>query len=153
MSDKITIDGLDGFRKLVGSTIGPSEPIEVTQDRIAAFCHAVENDEWTHFDEERCKQAGFGTTIAPGMLTQAYFPKLWFGLVDIRNVSRMLIVGSDRVRLIAPLKRGQRFTMSATVARVEERDNALGVFLDLAWTVVGETKPVAVATYVMRYNA
>lgn len=151
MADKVIIDGLDGFRKMVGKSIGPSDPIEVTQQRIESFCHAVDNDEWIHFDEERCRQAGYGTTIAPGMMTQAYFSKLWFSLVDIQNVPRMLFLGSDRVRLLAPLKKGQAFNMSATIARVEEKDNGIAVFLDCTWNVVGQEKPVTVATFVIRY--
>ena len=151
MADKVIIDGLDGFRKKVGKSIGPSDPIEVTQQRIESFCHAVDNDEWIHFDEERCRQAGYGTTIAPGMMTQAYFSKLWFGMVDIQNVPRMLFLGSDRERLLAPLKKGQAFNMSATIARVEEKDNGIAVFLDCTWNVVGQEKPVTVATFVIRY--
>lgn len=151
MAEKVVIDGLAGFRAMVGKTLGPSEPIEVTQQRIESFCHAVDNDEWIHFDEERCRQAGYGTTIAPGMMTQAYFSKLWFQLVDIRNVPRMLFLGSDRVRLLAPLKKGQAFTMSATIARVEEKDNGIAVYLDCTWNVIGQEKPVTVATFVIRY--
>lgn len=149
--EKTVIDGLDGFRKLVGKTIGPSRPVEVTQERIEAFCHAVDNDEWIHFDEERCRQAGYGTTIAPGMMTQAFFSKLWFEIVDIRDVPRMLFLGSDKVRLLAPLKKGQTFTMSATIARVEDKDNGIAVYLDCTWDVQGQTKPVTIATFIIRY--
>ena len=151
MAAKQIINGIDGFRSLVGQTIGPSDPIEVTQNRIESFCHAVDNDEWIHFDEARCREAGYGTTIAPGMLTQAYFSKLWFSLVDIQNVKRMLFLGSDRVRLLAPLKKGQLFTMSAKIANVEEKDNGIAVYLDCSWNVIGQEKPVTVATFVIRY--
>lgn len=149
--DKQVIDGIDGFRALVGKTIGPSRPLEVTQQRIEAFCHAVDNDEWIHFDEERCKAAGFGTTIAPGMMTQAFFSKLWFDMVEIRNVQRMLFLGSDKVRLLAPLKCGQAFSLSVTVARIEEKDNGIAAYLDCTWNVSGQDKPVTVATFIIRY--
>ena len=149
--EKQVIDGIEGFRALVGKTIGPSQPVGVTQERIEAFCKAVDNDEWIHFDAERCKSAGFGTTIAPGMMTQAFFSKLWFEMVDIRNVPRMLFLGSDKVRLLAPLKCGQAFTMSVTVARVEDKDNGIAAYLDCTWNVVGQEKPVTVATFIIRY--
>lgn len=151
MVTKQIIDGIEGFRSLVGQTIGPSDPVAVTQDRIEAFCHAVDNDEWIHFDEQKCIEAGYGTTIAPGMLTQAYFSKLWFSLVDIRNIERMLFLGSDRVRLLAPLKKGQLFTMSAKIASVEDKENGVAVHLECTWNVVGQDKPVTVATFVIRY--
>ncbi|MGV3655286.1 MAG: MaoC/PaaZ C-terminal domain-containing protein [Noviherbaspirillum sp.] len=150
-NEKQIISGLDGFRALVGKTIGPSRPVEVTQERIESFCRAVDNDEWIHFDAERCKEAGFGATIAPGMLTQAFFSKLWFDMVDIRDVPKMLFLGSDKVRLLAPLKCGQSFTMSVTVQRVEEKENGIAVYLDVTWNVVGQEKPVTVATFIIRY--
>src|SRR3546814_427169 len=145
------IDGIDGFKKCNGQQIGPSELVLVTQERIEAFCHAVDNDEWIHFDKERCVSAGFGNTIAPGLLTQAYFSKLWFDMVDIVNIPRMLFLGSDKVRLLAPLKCEQEFTMTVTVANVEDKDNGIAVYLSVVWNVIGQEKPVTIATFIIRY--
>ncbi len=150
-NDKVVINGLDGFRRMVGQSIGPSRPIELTQERIESFCRAVDNDEWFHFDKERCIAEGLGATIAPGMLTQAYFSKQWFEMVDIVDVSRMLLLGSDKVRLLAPLKCGQSFTMTATIARVEEKENGIAVYLDVVWQATGQERPIAVATFIIRY--
>jgi acyl dehydratase len=150
-AQKVVIDGLDGFRALVGKRVGTSAAVEVTQEKIEEFCRAVDNDEWIHWDIERCKKSPFGTTIAPGMFTQAYFSKLWFEMVDIRNIKNMLFMGSDRVRLLAPLKCGSKFTMTVDVAKVEERDKGIAVFYDVTWNVVGADKPVTVATFIIRY--
>lgn len=150
-SSKRVIDGLDGFRALVGKRIGTSEPVEVTQEKIEEFCRAVDNTEWIHWDLERCKKSSFGTTIAPGMYTQSYFSKLWFDMVEIVNVGNMLFLGSDRVRLLSPLKCGDRFTMSVDVANVEERENGIAVFYAVTWNVVGAEKPVTVAIFIVRY--
>ena len=150
-ASKVVIDGLNGFRALVGKRVGTSGPVEVTQAKIEEFCRAVDNDEWIHWDIERCKKSPFGTTIAPGMFTQTYFSKLWFDMVDIRNVKNMLFMGSDRVRLISPLKCGSKFTMTVDVAKVEEREKGIAVYYDVTWNVVGEEKPVTVAQFIIRY--
>src|SRR3546814_12552672 len=102
------------------------------------------SDLWIHFDKERCVSAGFGNTIAPGLLTQAYFSKLWFDMVDIVNIPRMLFLGSDKVRLLAPLKCEQEFTMTVTVANVEDKDNGIAVYLSEVWNVIGQEKPVTI---------
>src|SRR3546814_6687803 len=94
---KTVIDGIDGFKKLIGQQIGPSEPVRVTQERIEAFCHAVDNDDWIHFDKERCVSQGFGNTIDPGLLNQDYFYTIWFAMVDMCNNKRMIILGSEQV--------------------------------------------------------
>lgn len=151
MTTPTIIDGLDGFRALQGQTIGTSSPVLVTQDMIEGFCTAVGNTEWIHWDQERCRQSSFGTTIAPGLLAQSFFSKLWFDMVDIRGIPRMLFLGSDRVRLIAPLKCGDTFTMTTAVARVEERDNGIAVFLDLQWHANGGSQPFCIATFILRY--
>lgn len=151
LGTKVIIDGLNGFRGLAGKRVGVSAPVKVTQEKIEDFCRAVDNDEWIHWDVERCKKSPFGTTIAPGMMTQAYFSKLWFEMVDIRNIGTMLFLGTDRVRLLAPLKCGDEFTMSVDVEKVEEREKGIAVFYDVAWTVSGADKPVTVAKFIIRY--
>ncbi|MGB3273542.1 MAG: MaoC/PaaZ C-terminal domain-containing protein [Xanthobacteraceae bacterium] len=151
MTASIVIDGLSGFAPLEGTTLGTAGPIEITQDRIDQFCRSTENTEWIHWDEERCKASPFGTTIAPGMMAAALFPKLFFDLVEIRNVDTMLFQGSDRIRLLAPLVQGARLTQTVKVGRVEPRERGLSVSYDVTWNTVGSDKPIGVATFVVRY--
>ncbi|MBX3596682.1 MAG: MaoC family dehydratase N-terminal domain-containing protein [Rhizobiaceae bacterium] len=148
---KIVIDGLDGFRALKGAKLGPTPPITVTQAMIEQFCTSVQNEEWTHWDVERAKASPFGATIAPGMLTPAYFPKLWFDLVDLRNIDTMLLMGSDRIRLLSPLKCGSQFTMTAEIREVEEREKGIAVHIDATFNVVGQERPVSVTNFIIRY--
>jgi len=152
-NDKLVIDGLDGFRALVGQTVGPSDPVEVTRERIENFCRAVDNDEWTHWDMERARASRFGTLIAPAMFTASYFPRLSFDMIEIRNIETFLIQGAEGIRLFAPLKCGDKFTMSFTFERVEERANGIAVFYDASYTLLGADKPLALATFIIRYLA
>ena len=146
---KRVIDGLDGFRALVGETIGTSGLVEVTQQRIEQFCESVDNDEWIHWDVERCKASPFGNTIAPSMFTLAYFSKLFFEMVEIENVPNMLFLGSDRVRLLAPLVCGEKFNI--TVKRVEEKKNGINAFYESTWNVEGKDNPIAIGIFIIRY--
>ena len=149
--DKLTIDGLGGLRALAGKTLGTSQPVRVTQARIEEFCRSVDNDEWIHWDVERCKASPFGNTIAPSMFTLAYFSKLYFEMVEIRNIPNMLFLGSDRVRLLAPLVCDQEFTITVKVDRIEEKKNGINVMYDVAWNVVGNDDPIAVGLFIIRY--
>jgi len=149
--EKVIIDGIDGFRALKGKTLGPTPPEILTQETIEQFCSAVKNDEWTNWDVERAKASHFGATIAPGMLTPAYFPKMWFDLVDIRNIDVMLLNGSDRIRLLSPLKCGAEFTMTATIRDVEDKEKGIAVHIDATFHVVGQERPVSVLNFIIRY--
>ena len=148
---KRVIDGLDGFRALVGETIGTSGLVEVTQQRIEQFCESVDNDEWIHWDVERCKASPFGNTIAPSMYTLAYFSKLFFEMVEIENVPNMLFLGSDRVRLLAPLVCGEKFNITVKLDRVEEKKNGINAFYESTWNVEGKEAPIAIGLFIIRY--
>ena len=53
----------------VGSHLGYSDWLEITQERINAFADATDDHQWIHVDPERAKAGPFGTTIAHGYLT------------------------------------------------------------------------------------
>jgi acyl dehydratase len=149
--NKTTVEGLEGFTALVGTTIGPSRAIEVTQEKIEQFCLATENTEWIHWDKERCAAAPFGTIIAPSWFAPSYFSKLFFEMVSLEKIDNMLLMGSDRIRLLSPLKCGAKFTMTVVVAKVEHREKGIAVFYDASFTEVGQTKPISVTNVIIRY--
>ncbi len=149
---KVIIDGVDGVRALLGQVVGTSHAVEVTQQMIDDFCDTVGNEEWIHRDPERCKAAGLGATLAPGLLTQAFFSNLWFEMVDIRNMKTMLFLGSDRVRLVKPLKCGESFNMTVKVDSIDDLDGkGINAKLGVSWNEVSSNQPVTVATFVLRY--
>jgi len=152
MTEKTLIDGIDGIRSLNGTVIGPSKAVLLTQEMIEKFCEAVDNDEWIHLDVERSAASPLGSTIAPGMLTQSFFSTLWFDMVDIRNMNSMLFIGSDKVRLVQPLKCGDSFTMTAKIDSVEDKGAGVQVKLGVTWDSVNTGKPVTVGTFVLRYS-
>jgi acyl dehydratase len=48
-------DGFDEIKSAVGSEIGVSDWIEITQDRINRFAEATCDQQWIHVDQERAK--------------------------------------------------------------------------------------------------
>ena len=147
----VVIEGLAGFAPLEGKVLGTSGAFEITQERIEQFCRSVDNTEWIHWDEERCKKSPFGTTVAPGMMAAALFPKLFFDLVDICGVETMLFQGSDRIRLLGPIRKGAKLTQAVKVARVETREKGLSVAYEVTWNLVGEEQLVGIGTFLVRY--
>ncbi len=57
------------FADLVGTEIGVSDWMEITQDRVNAFADATDDHQWIHVDLERAAASPFGGTIAHGFLT------------------------------------------------------------------------------------
>jgi len=61
---KIVIDDYDDFRRLEGRQIVESDPIEITAQGIQDFCRGTLNDEWIHWDRERCQASPLGDLIS-----------------------------------------------------------------------------------------
>ena len=70
-------DGFDEIKSAVGTEVGVSDWIEVTQDRITRFAEATCDEQWIHIDQDRAKrELPGGTTIAHGLLSLSLTPML-----------------------------------------------------------------------------
>src|SRR5215216_102655 len=58
------------MKAAVGSELGASAWVEITQDRIDRFAEATGDHQWIHVDPERARrESPFGATVAHGYLT------------------------------------------------------------------------------------
>ena len=84
-----TFMDFDDIKSAVGTEIGVSEWITVTQERIEQFAQATGDNQWIHVDLERAaRELPTGTTIAHGLLTLSFAP------VFIRDVMRLEKLGN-----------------------------------------------------------
>ena len=58
------IVGIEDLPALVGTEIGPSDWLDVTQERVDTFADATDDHQWIHVDPERAKEGPFGAPIA-----------------------------------------------------------------------------------------
>src|ERR1700750_2237980 len=87
----------------VGTTLGPTPAITVTQDQIDKFAEATLDNQWIHVDTERAKAGPFGTPIAHGFLTMSLAAHFLSKLVHVSNISMGINYGVDKVRFPAPV--------------------------------------------------
>jgi len=66
---------------------------------------------------------------------------------------RALFLGSDRFRILRPVKAGDQLCLKFTVARVDVRDEGFAVHYDFSWHVNGEEQPVTLGNFIVRYWA
>jgi acyl dehydratase len=86
--------------------LGTSSWFPIDQDRIDRFAEATEDRQWIHVDVERAKEGEFGTTIAHGFLILSLLPKLFFEVVELTDMGRMINYGIDKVRFLSPVPSG-----------------------------------------------
>ena len=138
---------------LVGTTLGPTEWLEVTQEQVNTFADATDDHQWIHTDPERAKDGPFGAPIAHGFLTLSLLIPMWESLLDVEGVTTKVNYGLDKVRFVSPVKVGAKIRMTADVASIEEVRGGYQLVIDATIEVEGGEKPAVVARSLQRFYA
>lgn len=135
------------LQDLVGVELGPTEWLEVTQERIDAFAAVTGDPQWIHTDPERAAEGPFGTTIAHGFLTLSLCVPL---LGELLPPAETLVVnyGVNRVRFPAPVPSGARIRGRFRVLGAQESAVGERVTIEATIECEGVDKPVCVAELV-----
>lgn len=134
----------------VGTHLGYSDWIEITQERINLFAEATSDHQWIHVDPERAAQGPFGTTIAHGYLTLSLAVPATEQLLKVEGSQMGINYGANKVRFISPVPVGSRVRAGASVAAVEDFGAGRAVTLDLTFEIEGTEKPACVAQVIFR---
>jgi len=138
---------LDEIKAAVGTEIGVSDWVEVSQDRINQFAEATCDEQWIHVDQERAaKEMPGGKTIAHGLLSLALAPLFIRSVIGQKGLRNTLNYGADRIRYLAPVPAGSRLRGRVTVAAAEDvPPDGLRVNYHLEIEIEGGKKPACVA--------
>lgn len=141
---------MTAFADLVGLELGPTEWLEVGQQRIDEFARATDDPQWIHTDPVRAAEGPFGTTIAHGFLTLSLCVPLLTQALALDGYRLGVNYGVNKVRFPAPVPSGSRIRARFAVQSVEEVPGGeQGVVLATVEREGGD-KPVCVAELVLR---
>jgi acyl dehydratase len=143
--------GLDEFVAAQGSQLGPTDWLEVTQERVNLFADATDDHQWIHIDPERAANGPFGGTIAHGLLTLSLLPHFTHQLYTVDNVAMAINYGYNKVRFITPVRVGSRIRARAEIAKVDQLDGAVQATVPVTVEIEGSDKPAAVAESIVRF--
>ena len=91
----------DEFKAAVGTEVGVSGWIEITQDRINKFAEATGDEQWIHVDLERAAhESPGGTTIAHGLLSLSLIPMFIREIIGVKGLKNTLNYGANRIRYL-----------------------------------------------------
>ena len=146
------IQGIAGLTELVGTHLGHSDWLEVTQERVNTFADATGDHQWIHVDPERAKDGPFGGTIAHGYLTLSLGPVLFPSIATVSGITMGVNYGCNKVRFLSPVKVGGRIRLGAELTGIEELpNNGAQVYMTFTFEIEGSDKPAAVAEIIFRY--
>ncbi len=135
----------------VGTELGPTDWITITQDQIDKFAEATLDNQWIHVDTERAKQGPFGAPIAHGYLTMSLASHFLAQLVHVSGISMGLNYGVDKVRFPSPVPVGSRLRARGEIVDAKEVPGGVQATVRVTIEREGSDKPAAVVDTVSRY--
>ncbi len=136
----------------VGSSLGPSEWLEIDQKRIDMFAEATGDHQWIHVDPERAARGPFGKTIAHGYLTFSLINFFLPQLLRAEGLKMGVNYGADRLRFPAPVPVGSRLRGVGEVVKAEPiGEDAAQITVRMTIEVEGSERPGCVADIIARF--
>ncbi len=134
-----------------GTSLGPTDWLEITQERINQFAEATGDHQWIHVDPERAKDGPFGATIAHGYLTLSLANLFLPDLMSVENTSMGVNYGCEKVRFPAPVPVGSRLRGSGEVISAEEVKGGVQVVVRVTVEIEGSDRPACVVDTISRF--
>ena len=134
-----------------GLKIGPSDWMDMTQERVNTFAEATGDHQWIHVDVERAKKGPFGAPIAHGYLTLSLAAKLMPEILEIKGMKMGINYGTDKARFLNPVKVGSRVRGHGEFLEIKEVPSGYQSTLRVTIEIEGEEKPACVVDTISRY--
>ena len=149
-----TFDGIDAVRAAVGTHLGHSEWVEVTQQMVNTFADATGDHQWIHVDVERAAaESPFGGPIAHGYLTLSLTNLFLPHVVEVQGISAGLNRGTGKVRFPAPVPVGSRLRAGVELVAVDDVAGGIDTTMVITVERKGADKPVCVVESLSRFLA
>ncbi len=136
----------------VGQSLGTSDWIQITQERVDTFADATGDRQWIHVDVARARaESPYGGPIAHGYLSLSLLPVLGWQIYAIEGAKMGVNYGSNKVRFPSPVPVGSRLRLSSVLLEASQLpDGAIQMVVEQTVEIEGRTKPAVVAETVSR---
>ena len=145
-------DSVAGVLAAVGSDLGTTDWVTVTQQRINTFAEATGDHQWIHVDPERAKDGPFGACVSHGYLTLSLANLFLPQLVSYQRLKMGVNYGCDKVRFPAPVKAGSRIRGRGEILKVERIKDAVQSTVRVTIEIEGSERPGCVVDTISRYT-
>lgn len=137
----------------VGTEIGVSDWITVTQPMVDTFAQVTGDEYYLHVDPERAAALPFKGTIAHGFLTLSLLAPMGYQACPFVEGARFpLNYGFDRVRFVAPVPVGRRIRGHFVLRKAEAVGGSQRqLTYDVSVEIEGGSRPALVAEWLTRY--
>ena len=145
------LNGIDEVRAAVGTHLGYSDWITITQDRVQRFADATGDHQWIHVDVERANAGPFGGPIAHGYLTLSLSNYFLPQIVSVEGFAMGINYGTGKVRFLSPVRVGARVRGGAELVSVDDVAGGIQTMMRITIELEGSEKPACVIESLSRY--
>ena len=144
MSQIISVEELEAA---VGQEFGPSDWLQVDQERINRFAEATIDHQFIHVDPKAAAATPFGTTIAHGFLTLSLVTFLTAGLAPLpKGLTTVINYGLNKVRYLQPVKVDSEIRASIKILEVRRKGRTRVLMTcEVTIKIRGEKRPALLA--------
>jgi len=135
----------------VGTEVGVTDWITITQDQIDKFAEATLDNQWIHVDTERAKAGPFGAPIAHGYLTLSLASYFLSRLVVVHGIAMGINYGVDKARFPSPVPVGSKLRGRGEIIDAKEVPGGVQATIRITVEREGGDKPAAIIDTVSRY--
>ena len=149
----LKIPSLAAVKDYSGRSLGPSEWLPITQQRIDSFADATDDRQWIHCDIERAgRESPYKTTIAHGYLTLSLTPELLAQVISIGGWKTAVNTGLEKLRFYAPVPSGSRVRLLGEIKDSRDLPNGgVRVTFAVRIEVEGSERPALRANVIYIY--
>jgi acyl dehydratase len=146
-------DSLAALTDAVGTDLGATEWLTISQERINQFADATGDHQWIHVDVEAAEKGPFGGTIGHGYLTMSLCAPFLGQLCTVGGISMGINYGVEKARFITPVPAGGRVRGTGEIVSAAEIPGGVQAVVKITIELEGAAKPAAVVETVTRYLA
>ncbi len=148
--ERMPVASLDEIRGKLGSEVGVSPWIEISQEAINSFADITGDHQFIHVDPEAAARTPFGGTIAHGFLTLSLLSQMAAHAMLAPTGRKMAVnYGFDKVRFLAPVRSGSRVRGRFRLAAMNEKRPGQWQFVhQVTVEIEGEDKPALTADWI-----
>jgi acyl dehydratase len=143
---------VDEILRAVGESLGSSDWVQITQERVDTFADATGDHQWIHVDVDRARaESPYGGPIAHGYLSLSLLPMLGWQTYAVEGAKLGVNYGSNKVRFPSAVPVGSRLRLNSVLLEASRLpDGAVQMVVQQTLEIEGQTKPAVVAETVSR---
>ena len=140
------------YQKKIGQEFGPTDWIQITQNKIDEFAHLTQDPQFIHIDPIQAKQnSPFGKTIAHGFLVLSFASKFALDILPkVKKNEIRINYGFNKVRFIHPVEVNSNIRGNFILKNTEKKNEfSLINTYELSIEIKTKDKPAIVSEWII----